>query len=191
MGDGVAGYFSDQIPQGSLDEVNCAQAKNRDAGKCKTYLLQGGTLVVPGAKSVPVQWRGSTLVLDDREYRRLPSLKGVRLEGTYEGPTFQANLTDAGGAAKYVTFVFSRDGRFTLDGSSSFGLTAGGVSASGGSRLGTQQGQYQFSDHALTLTFSDGRVMKLVALAAVDDDGTPILTSLNLGGRSYYRKTGR
>ncbi|QFP77891.1 hypothetical protein [Deinococcus sp. AJ005] len=185
------GYVYTGEPGVSLAEADCSRTHPNGLPRCEIYRVQGGKITFGKGEPETFKQSGNTVTIGGRKYTRLLPLTGLKLGGEYTSTVVSNVSVSLGGTVSNRSLAFSPQGQFSSDRSSSTNLAGSGYVLGASNTAATAGGKYTFADNTITLTYGDGRTVKLFAAADALDNSKPSLTLLRLGGVSYFLDDGK
>lgn len=170
------GFFPDgnvirTLPKEGLENFDFRAAVRNSRESCGRYQVVGNRITIKWGDNSTVSGvrDGAKLHFGDDafEYEPVAHSDGLTLQANYH-----PERTDP-----RARIVFTQDGRFADNDA----LRAVGVPASSGS------GSYRIKDNTLTLTFSDGRIVKVSFFVFADEQGSQRPGTIHLNGHALLR----
>jgi hypothetical protein len=181
------GYLSTS-PVGGLEAYDFQAAAKNNPGQVGTYIIQKDTMAFRFGNKEPFAQKIS-FAKDSFEFgmdtftlvAAFPA--GAKLQGTFEGAMSGGNVSVGGGVARIDrTYIFQKDGTFSLESSGSAGAGAGlpilGPATDGppvGLATKKSKGTYSLSGNTLKLTTADGKAMRMTIFAGENANREPLL----------------
>ena len=184
------GYVFTGEPGVSLDEADCTRTHPNGLPRCEVYRVTGGKIIIGEGEPEDFKLSGDTLKLGGRDYDKLLPLTGLALKGAYSSTVVTNAIVSLGGSVSNASLLFNAQKQFAYDRSSSTNLAGTGYVLGSSNTAATSGGTYQFQGNTLTLSYRDGRTVRLFA-ATDSDGGKPILTLLRLSGVTYSLDGGK
>ncbi|HLW54418.1 MAG TPA: hypothetical protein VKW06_16400 [Candidatus Angelobacter sp.] len=160
------------LPKEGLENFDLRSAVRSSRESCGRYQLNGNRLSITwGDNSVASGVRdGAKLQIGDGSFEYEPTAHsdGLNLSGIYRPD----------GADWRVRLAFLQDGRFVDDGA----LSAVDIPSAPG--LGNS---YRINDNTLTLSYSDGRIVKVSFFISGDEEGSPHPSTVHVNGHALLR----
>jgi hypothetical protein len=185
-------FTGDPETMDGTEDADCTKTYPSGFPICDTYQITNNTIRIDNGKTKSFKRTNQGLTIDGEKFEPLKPMGNIKLEGVYSH--FSASGSTIGPASSFSTsvdYMFSKQGRFTRDASSSAYVSA----TSDGTPSGTttavssswsqrkNSGTYKTYNNTIEFTYLDGRIVKRFAFAVQDDN-----SYFRIGGSDYTKK---
>ncbi len=196
------GNYSDIDPEDFGEGIDCSRTSPSGRRVCLHYEVRGSQIRMEEdfgewGEWLPLAKKGRNLQIDEQDHFRLAPMTGLRVDAFYssDGARYNGALNTGISTNFEEGYALSRDGRFAWRSSSTSTVMispdpflGGAVGGGSSSRSDGGTGTYAVEGNWMTLTFDDGRTIRVFVHA--DDKGwrrgQPAPDTITFNGDTLY-----